>query len=81
MLVKLFTEHPRTVGESYFQHLGQATVFGLRMLGGGIACLLHGFFPFMFVRTGSSCIQHLHDRMVTNRARKYVEPQAAQLSR
>nr|WP_281501572.1 DUF6356 family protein [Kordiimonas laminariae] len=67
---KLFTEHPETVGESYFEHMGQAFSFGSSMLLNGIACLLHGFFPFLFVKTGSEAITKLHDRMVLNRDRR-----------
>ncbi len=63
----LFTEHPRTVGESYAEHLGQASRFGLRMVLGGLACLVHGLLPFLFVRTGSATINELHARMVTHR--------------
>ncbi|NBX41594.1 MAG: MFS transporter, partial [Gammaproteobacteria bacterium] len=32
-LLRAFTDHPATVGESYFGHLLAATGFGLRMLG------------------------------------------------
>lgn len=65
----LFTEHPDSVGESYVEHMGQAGYFGSRMILAGVACLLHGLLPFLFTRTGSRTIQHLHDRMVANRVR------------
>lgn len=64
---KAFTEHPASVGETYFQHFGHSMSFAVRMLGGGIACMLHAFFPFLCVKTGSSQITVLHDKMVTNR--------------
>ena len=51
--------------------------FAIRMLGGGLACLLHGIFPFLFVTTGSQTIQRLHDRMVLNRVRAGKVPQVA----
>lgn len=66
----LFTDHPASVGESYLGHMGQAFSFGFSMLGAGFACLLHGIFPFLFVRTGSATIRRLHDRMVTHRDRR-----------
>lgn len=69
MILKAFTDHPESVGETYFQHLRQASGFGLRMMLGGVACILHGIFPFLFVRTGSSQVSTLHDRMITNRSR------------
>ncbi|MBV8343310.1 MAG: hypothetical protein JO173_13125 [Gammaproteobacteria bacterium] len=68
-LIRAFTEHPASVGESYIQHLGQAACFGTRMVAAGIACLVHGVLPFLFVRTGSLAISELNDRMVTNRRR------------
>ena len=69
MLRKAFTEHPASVGETYGQHLAHATGFGLRMIAGGIACLLHGLLPFLLVKTGSQQIRTLHDRMVVNRSK------------
>lgn len=66
-LMKPFTSHPGTVGESYAQHLRHAGGFGLAMIGGGLACLLHGLLPFLFVRTGSRIVAMLHRRMVTHR--------------
>lgn len=68
-LIRAFTEHPASVGESYGEHLGRATGFGLRMVFAGIACLVHGVLPFLFQRTGSRAIAELNDRMVVNRRR------------
>lgn len=70
MIKRAFTEHPASVGESYFQHMGCAFSFSMKMIGGGLACLLHGIFPFLFVRTGSKCIEGLHHSMVTHRDRR-----------
>ena len=67
-----FTEHPASVGETYGQHLASASGFSLRMIMGGLACLVHGLFPFLFVTTGSSMIRELHHRMVVARARGAV---------
>ena len=63
-------EHLREVGETYPQHLKKATGFGAAMLAGGIACLLHGLLPFLFVKTGSDCIRRLHGGMVENRIKR-----------
>ncbi len=67
--MKLFTEHPNSVGESYLEHMVSATTFSFRMLAGAMCCLLHAVFPFICERTASGIITDLHDRMVTNRAR------------
>src|SRR5205085_9794384 len=68
-MLKAFTQHPQTVGESYFEHLGSAWGFASSMAVGAIACLLHGLFPFAFQSAGSRRIRDLHDRMVTHRPR------------
>jgi hypothetical protein len=54
-----FTDHPNAVGESYFDHLGQASGIGGQMILGGLACLMHGLFPFLFTKTGSNVILRL----------------------
>ncbi len=66
-LTRIFTEHPATVGETYWQHLVHACGFAFWMVAGGIACFLHALFPFACVTTGSGIIRKLHDRMVVNR--------------
>jgi hypothetical protein len=67
---RLFSEHPASVDETYGQHLLQASGFGTRMIVAGLACLVHGLLPFLFVRTGSAAITELHTRMVTHRRRQ-----------
>ncbi len=62
-LIRAFTEHPASVGETYAEHLTNAVCFGSRMLIAGIACLVHGVLPFLFVRTGSRAITELNDRL------------------
>ena len=74
-LLQHFREHPATVGETYFEHLGVALRFGLAMIGGGLACLVHAVFPFLFTATGRSTIESLHRRMVTHRDRRFQQPQ------
>jgi len=65
--MKFLTTHLNKVNEGYFEHMAHAfSFFGVMFLG-SIACLLHGIFPFLFEKTGSSIITKLHDRMVTNR--------------
>ena len=58
-----FTQHPKEVGESYVAHFVNASQFGLRMLAGGAAVLVHSVFPFLFVQTGSRTMDKLHRRM------------------
>jgi hypothetical protein len=62
-----FTEHPATVGETYWAHLRTAAGFGFQMVTAGLACLVHALLPFLFIRTGSDCICRLYERMRTRR--------------
>ena len=64
---RLFSEHPQSVGETYAQHLLVAGSFGLRMIAGGIACVVHGLFPFLFCSAGSRTIAALNEQMITRR--------------
>jgi hypothetical protein len=66
-LIRAFTGHPASVGESYAEHLARAVCFGTRMVFAGVACLVHGVLPFLFVRTGSRAIAELNDRMIASR--------------
>ena len=68
-----FTRHPHEVGESYGEHFRAASGFGLKMIGGGIACLLHAVFPFWFQRTGSQTIDRLHRRLYSRAVRADIE--------
>jgi hypothetical protein len=68
-----FTHHPASVGESYGQHFIHAGGFGLSMIGGGLACLVHAILPFLCEKTGSQIIRRLHDRMIINRTGHGVE--------
>ena len=47
---------------------GAAGGLGVTMGVAGLACLLHGVFPFVYKRTGSNAISILYRRMVTHRA-------------
>ena len=75
-IINAFKSHPASVDESYVEHLGSAWSFAVPLIGAGIACLLHGLFPFLFVTTGSSTIRQLYERMVINRVRQKTEASA-----
>ncbi|HEU0229747.1 MAG TPA: DUF6356 family protein [Burkholderiaceae bacterium] len=70
---QMFTTHPASVGESYFQHMAASFSFGVPMAGAALAAIVHGIFPFLFVKTGSGIVSRLYDRMVTHRSRKVSE--------
>jgi hypothetical protein len=62
-----FTEHPRSVGESYWQHMGVALSFAGSLLVGAAASLVHAVFPFLCTKTGSSIVVRLNERVMKRR--------------
>ena len=58
-LSRSFVEHPRSVGETYPEHFAVALGFGLRLVGAGLACLVHACVPAWFTRTGSTAVRRL----------------------
>jgi hypothetical protein len=66
-MIKLMTEHPSAVGESYLEHLVFATRFGASMILGGLACCVHGLLPFLCTSTGSRTVLALHGRIRSRR--------------
>ena len=50
----IFTKHPSSLNETYFQHLKFALSFGVKMQIGALACIIHALFPFLFQKTGSN---------------------------
>jgi hypothetical protein len=64
---KLFRDHPESVGESYFEHMGTAFSFAARLLGAALACFVHGLFPFLFTSTGSATVKRLYQGMIVAR--------------
>ncbi len=60
MTLRFLTDHPASVGETYFEHLCFAFRFGGTMVVGGLACLVHGVLPFCCLTSGSSRVRRLH---------------------
>ena len=65
----IFSQHPASVGESYAQHLVSAMTFALTMALGAVVCCVHALLPFLFEKTGSRMVTHLHEVMLTHRTR------------
>lgn len=61
-IARLFTAHPHTVGESYFEHMRFAFWFASRLLLAGAAALVHAVLPFLCQTTASRIIRELHQR-------------------
>jgi hypothetical protein len=69
MIQRLFLAHPRSVGESYAEHLRTASGFALELGAAAVCCAVHAVVPGLFERTASQAIDRLHRRMVRHRVR------------
>ncbi|MFP4528928.1 MAG: DUF6356 family protein [Candidatus Kapaibacterium sp.] len=58
-----FTEHPREVGMSYWQHARFALSFTFWMIAGVFASVIHALLPFLFTTTTSDIIKKLHAKI------------------
>lgn len=67
-MLKLFTDHPHSVGETYTEHMGFAFRFGAKMMRGSLACFVHGVAPFLCTTKGSRTVLEL-TAMMTRGAR------------
>lgn len=62
--------HLDTVRESYLEHLCFAVQFGLRMMGAGLAAIVHAICPAVFEHTASRILFALHDEVRARQAKK-----------
>ena len=63
MFGRLFLDHPRSVDESYFEHLLFAGGFAFRLFGVGFAALIHALVPCLFEKTAGQMIVKMHDKI------------------
>lgn len=61
MVKNPFTEHPRSAGESYFEHMGVALRFGRQLTGAALAAFVHAFLPMFHKTTASDRVHCLHE--------------------
>ena len=57
---RAFTEHPQDTGESYWQHLWFTITMAGRFLYAITVLMIHGLFPFLLVRAGSTQIERIY---------------------
>jgi len=62
-LTKLFTHHPESNGETYFQHFRCAFSYGFRMIFSGVAAIIHSIFPFLFETAASDCAKKINEEI------------------
>lgn len=68
MLGRLFVDHPKSLGMSWAEHGVGAVAIGARMVGAGLACIVHAAVPGWFTETAGKTVLSLHDHMMQRRA-------------
>jgi hypothetical protein len=67
MFARLFIEHPRTVGEGYFEHMSAALSVARRLAVASAACVVHAIVPGLCKTSGSTAILKLHAEIAPRR--------------
>ena len=65
-MIKDSQEHLNEVNETYLQHMQIAFKIGFTMLITGVLCLIHGFIPGLFKKTGSNQIAKMYEMVSRN---------------
>lgn len=60
-LKEMFTEHLKSTGETYLEHMFWAIVYSLSLILAGVACGIRSVFPFLFTKTASSIAEWILD--------------------
>ena len=65
---RMFLEHPRSLGMSWAEHGVGAIRIGARLVGAGIACMIHALVPGWFTQTAGKTITGMHAHMMNRKA-------------
>ena len=65
---RLFFDHPRSLGVSWWGHGVGALDIGVRLVGAGLACLIHAVVPGVFTQTAGKTITGMYDHMMRRKA-------------
>ena len=72
-LSKIFTHHPQTNGETYFEHMRCAAYYGFRMTLSGLAAIIHSIFPFVFETAASDCAKMVNEEVERRKNKSTAE--------
>jgi hypothetical protein len=65
---RLFFEHPRSLGMTWTRHGIGAVAIGARLVGAGLACLVHAVVPGFFTQTAGKTVTEMYDHMASRKA-------------
>mgnify|MGYP001200769792 FL=1 len=72
-ITKKFTDHPASVGQTYFEHFKFAVKVSASLLKAFSACLIHAIYPPVHKNTASATIAELHNRIEQRKFSELVD--------
>lgn len=66
-LFKIFTEHPNSVGENYYQHLWFTIKTSSILMLLAVCSIIHGIFPFLLIYKVSGTISRLNKDLINRK--------------
>ena len=67
------TDHPASVGQTYFEHFKFAVKDSTSLLKAFSACLIHAIYPPVHKNTASATIAELHNRIEQRKASELID--------
>ena len=67
------TDHPASVGQTYFEHFKFAVKVSTSLLKAFSACLIHAIYPPVHKNTASATIAELHNRIEQRKASEVID--------
>lgn len=68
MFARLFRDHPREVGETYWEHFSAASAYGVRLLGAAGCAFIHAMIPGLCKTAASDCVCEMADELNSRRS-------------
>tara|TARA_B100001250_G_C19744920_1_gene764818 strand:- start:813 stop:1067 length:255 start_codon:yes stop_codon:yes gene_type:complete len=72
-LTEKFTNHPESVGQTYFEHFKFAVKVSTSLFKAFSACLIHAVYPPLHKNTASATIAELHNRIEQRKLPELVD--------
>jgi len=66
-IIKAFTEHPKSIGENYWQHFRFAFHISLECIKISVLAFIHAIFPFLFLTTASDRLEKIWEAIQKRR--------------
>ena len=68
MINRIFSEHPQSLGMTWASHASGAVNIAVRLIGAGVACLVHAIVPAWFTETAGRTVTQMYQEMARRKA-------------